>query len=109
VIIETCILTDEQKVAACTLAKKAGADFVKTSTGFGSGGATVEDVKLMKQTVGDGVQVKSSMGINDRRICDNMLKAGATRMGTSKGIRIVKGEIDLPAEECTKCGNCNVK
>jgi deoxyribose-phosphate aldolase len=109
VIIETCILTDEEKVAACTVAKRAGADFVKTSTGFGSGGATVEDVKLMKQTVGDGVQVKSSMGINDRRICDNMLKAGATRMGTSKGIRIVKGEIDLPPEECTKCGNCNAK
>ncbi|MDR2078838.1 MAG: deoxyribose-phosphate aldolase [Treponema sp.] len=109
VIIETAALTDEEKVAACTLAKRAGADFVKTSTGFGSAGATVEDVRLMKQTVGDGVQVKASMGINDRRICDNMLKAGAARMGTSKGIRIVKGEFDLPMGECVKCGKCDAK
>ena len=107
VIIETCVLTDEEKVAACTIAKRAGADFVKTSTGFGTGGATVEDVRLMKQTVGDGVQVKASMGINDRQICDNMLKAGATRMGTSKGIKIVKGEIDPKPEDCEKCGKCN--
>jgi deoxyribose-phosphate aldolase len=109
VIIETSALTDEEKVAACALAKRAGADFVKTSTGFGSGGATVEDVRLMKQTVGDGVQVKASTGINDRRICDEMLKAGAVRMGTSKGIRIVQGEIDVPAAECVKCGKCDGK
>jgi deoxyribose-phosphate aldolase len=96
VIIETSALTDDEKVTACSLAKKAGVDFVKTSTGFGSGGATVEDVRLMKQTVGEEIQVKASTGINDRRICDEMLKAGATRMGTSKGIRIVKGEIDPP-------------
>jgi deoxyribose-phosphate aldolase len=94
VIIETGALSDEEKVAACALAKRAGADFVKTSTGFGPGAATVEDVKLMKQTVGEGMRVKASTGINDRRICDEMLKAGAVRMGTSKGIKIVKGEID---------------
>jgi deoxyribose-phosphate aldolase len=94
VIIETSALTDEEKVEACKLAKRAGADFVKTSTGFGGGGATAEDVRLMKETVGEGMRVKASTGINDRRICDNMLKAGAVRMGTSKGIRIVKGEID---------------
>ncbi len=91
VIIETCELTDEEKVKACELAVKAGADFVKTSTGFGSGGATVHDVELMKRTVGDKAQVKASTGINNREICDAMLKAGAVRMGTSKGIRIVEG------------------
>ena len=109
VIIDTGALTDEEKVAACTLAKRAGVDFVKTSTGFGAGGATVEDVKLMKQTVGDGVKIKASTGINDRRVCDEMLKAGAVRMGTSKGIKIVKGEIDPRPEDCEKCGNCSAK
>lgn len=89
VIIETCLLTDEEKVTACKLAKEAGADFVKTSTGFGSGGATAEDIRLMKQTVGD-MRVKASTGVNNRRICDDMLAAGACRMGTSKGIYIVK-------------------
>jgi len=109
VIIETCVLSDEEKVAACTLAKRAGADFVKTSTGFGTGGATAADVTLMKQTVGEGVQVKASMGINDRIICDTMLKAGASRMGTSKGIKIVQGEIDIKPEDCEKCGKCTSK
>jgi deoxyribose-phosphate aldolase len=94
VIIETSALTDDEKAMACGLAKKAGADFVKTSTGFGSGGATIADVRLMKETVGSDMQVKASTGINDRRICDEMIKAGAVRMGTSKGIRIVNGEID---------------
>ena len=92
VIIETCLLTDEEKVIACKLAKEAGADFVKTSTGFGSGGATVEDVRLMKETVGEDMKVKASTGINDREICDAMIAAGACRMGTSKGIYIVKDE-----------------
>lgn len=91
VIIETCLLTDEEKIIACQLAKKAKADFVKTSTGFGSGGATVEDIRLMKQTVGDDMMVKASTGINNREICDAMIEAGAVRMGTSKGIFIVKG------------------
>ena len=92
VILETCLLTDEEKVIACKLAKEAGADFVKTSTGFGSGGATVEDVRLMKETVGEDMKVKASTGINDREICDAMIAAGACRMGTSKGIYIVKDE-----------------
>ncbi len=90
VIIETCVLTDEEKVTVCKLAKEAGADFVKTSTGFGDGGATAADVALMKQTVGEEVQVKASTGINNRRVCDEMLAAGAVRMGTSKGIFIVE-------------------
>ena len=93
VILETCELTDEEKVKACELAKQAGADFVKTSTGFGKGGATAHDVKLMKDTVGEGMQVKASTGINNREICDEMIAAGATRMGTSKGIFIIKDEL----------------
>lgn len=92
VIIETSALTDEEKVIACVLAKEAGADFVKTSTGFGSGGATIEDVKLMKAVVGDKMLIKASTGINDREICNQMITSGASRMGTSKGILIVKGE-----------------
>ncbi|MDR2768401.1 MAG: deoxyribose-phosphate aldolase [Treponema sp.] len=109
VIIETGLLTDEEKVAACVLAKRAGADFVKTCSGFSGGTATVEDIKLMRQVVGAGVGVKASTGVNDRKICDDMIKAGATRMGTSKGIRIVKGEFDIPAEECVNCGACKAK
>ena len=91
VIIETSALTNDEKVRACELAKKAEADFVKTSTGFGTGGATEEDIRLMKKTVGDTMCVKASTGINSREICDKMLKAGAVRMGTSKGIKIVMG------------------
>lgn len=97
VIIETCLLTDEEKVIACKLAKKAKAHFVKTSTGFGKGGATVDDVKLMRQTVGPDMMVKASTGINNRQICDAMLEAGAVRFGTSKGVLIVEGK-DLPSE-----------
>ncbi len=104
VIIETSALNDEEKVRACELAKQAGADFVKTSTGFGSGGATVEDVRLMKRTVGDSMLVKASTGINDRAVCDQMIAAGAVRMGTSKGILIVKGEGG--GSPCVKCGAC---
>ncbi|MBQ1505394.1 MAG: deoxyribose-phosphate aldolase [Erysipelotrichales bacterium] len=93
VIIETCVLTDDEKVKACELAKEAGADFVKTSTGFGTGGATAHDVALMKKTVGDALQVKASTGINSRATCDEMIAAGAVRMGTSKGVYIVKDEL----------------
>ena len=93
VIIETCVLTDEEKVKVCQLAKEAGTDFVKTSTGFGDGGATAADVRLMKQTVGENVQVKASTGINNRQVCDEMIAAGAVRMGTSKGIFIVRDEL----------------
>lgn len=92
VIIEASDLTDDEKLTACRLAREAGADFVKTSSGFGIGGATEADVRLMKQAVGEGMRVKASTGINDRETCDRMLAAGAVRMGTSKGIRIVKGE-----------------
>lgn len=107
VIIETSALTDEEKVVACELAKRAKADFVKTSTGFGEGGATVDDVRLMKRTVGDACMVKASTGIDNREICDKMLAAGAVRMGTSKGMKIVKGDVD--PGECKKCGNCTSK
>lgn len=92
VIIETSLLNDDEIVKACELAVAAGADWVKTSTGFGSSGATVPDVTLMKATVGDRALVKASTGINNREICDAMLAAGARRFGTSKGILIVKGE-----------------
>ena len=106
VIIETCLLTDEEKVRACEIAKQAKADFVKTSTGFGTGGATVEDIRLMKRTVGEGMMVKASTGINDRKTCDQMLNAGAVRMGTSKGILIIKGDKDN--SDCLHCGKCKI-
>ena len=106
VIIETSALTDEEKVRACELAKRAGTDFVKTSSGFGEGGATVEDVRLMKRTVGEGIRVKASTGINDRAICDQMLAAGAVRMGTSKGQKIIEG---MEEDTCVHCGACTTK
>lgn len=91
VIIETALLTDEEKVQVCLAAKRAGAHFVKTSTGFSSGGATVEDVKLMKETVGDEVEVKASGGVRSKEDALKMIEAGATRIGTSSGIKIVQG------------------
>lgn len=91
VIIETCLLTDEEKVKACELSKKAGADFVKTSTGFSKWGAKKEDVALMRKTVGPGMGVKASGGIRDRETALEMIKAGASRLGCSSGISIVKG------------------
>lgn len=91
VIIETSALSDREKVKVCLLAKEAGAQFVKTSTGFGQGGATVEDITLMKETVGPGMEVKASTGIRDRETALRLIKAGATRLGTSAGIAIVKG------------------
>lgn len=87
-IIECCNLTDEEKILACKLAKKAGFDFVKTSTGFGKGGATVEDVKLMRKAVGKKMGVKAAGGIRDRATAEAMIKAGATRIGTSNGVEI---------------------
>ena len=83
VIIETCLLTQDEKRKACELAKEAGADFVKTSTGFSAGGATQEDVSLMRSIVGDSMGVKASGGIRDRQTAEKMLKAGASRLGTS--------------------------
>ncbi|MCR5731527.1 MAG: deoxyribose-phosphate aldolase [Sphaerochaetaceae bacterium] len=90
VIIEACLLTDEEKVKACQLAKKAGADFVKTSTGFSKWGAKVEDVALMRKTVGPEMGVKAAGGIRDRKTAMEMIKAGANRLGCSAGIAIVK-------------------
>ncbi|NLY43247.1 MAG: deoxyribose-phosphate aldolase [Clostridiaceae bacterium] len=89
VIIETCLLTDEEKIQACSVAKEAGADFVKTSTGFSTGGATVEDVQLMRKTVGNEMGVKASGKIRDYETAVAMLNAGANRLGTSSSIAIV--------------------
>ena len=90
VIIETCLLTDPEKVAACQCAVKAGARFVKTSTGFSTGGADVRDVALMKKTVGEAAQVKASGGIHDYQTALAMVEAGASRIGTSAGIAIIE-------------------
>lgn len=90
VIIETCLLDDEEKKKACEIAKIAKADFVKTSTGFSTGGATVEDIKLMKSIVGDELKVKASGGVRTKEDAINMIDAGADRIGASSGINIVK-------------------
>lgn len=92
VIIETALLNNDEKKRACQLALEAGADFVKTSTGFLGGGATVEDVKLMRQIVGDHMGVKASGGIRDRKTAEAMIAAGATRIGASSGVSIVQEE-----------------
>jgi deoxyribose-phosphate aldolase len=90
VIIETCYLTDDEKKKACELAKEAGADFVKTSTGFGIGGATVEDVKLIRATIGQSMKIKASGGIRSYDDAMKMISAGADRLGTSSGIKIIE-------------------
>lgn len=89
VIIETCLLTEEEKVLACQLSVEAGAHFVKTSTGFSKSGATVSDVALMRQTVGPTIGVKASGGIADKAFALELIAAGATRIGTSKGVTLV--------------------
>ena len=89
VILETCLLTDDEKKKACALAKEAGLDFVKTSTGFSTAGATVEDVKLMREAVGDTMGVKASGGIRDTKTAEAMIAAGASRIGASKSIAII--------------------
>jgi len=91
VIIEAVLLSDEEKTIACLLAKEAGADFVKTSTGFASGGATVHDVALMRKTVGPEMGVKAAGGVRTYEDAENMIKAGATRIGASAGVKIVQG------------------
>jgi deoxyribose-phosphate aldolase len=93
VILETGLLTDEEKVAACTLAKLAGAHFVKTSTGFGKGGATVEDISLMRKVVGGAMGVKASGGIRTREDATRMIQAGANRIGASASVAIVTGGV----------------
>ena len=92
VIIETCYLSDAEKVQACTLAVEAGADYVKTSTGFGSGGATVEDVRLMLDTVQGKALVKASGGVRDAASARQYVEMGVKRLGTSNGVKIVTGE-----------------
>ncbi|WP_457972108.1 deoxyribose-phosphate aldolase [Arthrobacter sp. D1-17] len=92
VIIETALLSDDQKILACEAAVEAGADFVKTSTGFNGGGATVEDIVLMRRTVGPAVGVKASGGVRSLADAQAMIAAGATRIGASSGIAIIKGE-----------------
>jgi deoxyribose-phosphate aldolase len=91
VIIETALLTDEEKQIACLIAKEAGADFVKTSTGFSTAGATVEDVALMRRTVGPTIGVKAAGGVRTDEDMQKMVKAGATRIGTSAGVKILHG------------------
>lgn len=93
VIIETALLTDEEKAKVSELAVKAGADFVKTSTGFSTGGATVEDVALMRKTVGPDVGVKASGGVRGLEDAKAMIEAGATRIGASSGVSIAKGQL----------------
>jgi deoxyribose-phosphate aldolase len=97
VIIETALLTDQEKVRACELSVNAGADFVKTSTGFSTGGATIADINLMRKTVGPSIGVKASGGVRDAKSAFAMIEAGATRIGASSGISIVKGETGTSA------------
>jgi deoxyribose-phosphate aldolase len=97
VIIEACLLTDAEKISACRLALATGADFVKTSTGFSTGGATVADVQLMRQTVGAHVGVKAAGGIRTLATAEAMIGAGATRLGTSAGAKIIRELLNSPA------------
>jgi deoxyribose-phosphate aldolase len=94
VILENCYLTEEEKIKGCHLSMAAGADFVKTSTGFGPSGATIEDVALMRKTVGDESGVKAAGGIRDLQTALRMIEAGATRIGTSSSVQIVTGSGD---------------
>jgi deoxyribose-phosphate aldolase len=93
VIIETCYLSDEEKKQAALLSKEAGADFVKTSTGFGTGGATVEDIALIRHVVGPDMGIKASGGVRDMEIARKLIQAGATRLGASSSIAIVSGAV----------------
>jgi len=110
VIIEACLLTDEEKVKACTASVEAGADYVKTSTGFSKHGATLEDVRLMRRTVGQKAGVKAAGGVRDLKSAEDMIAAGASRLGTSSGVEIAKalqgGSDSASAPGCINCGNC---
>lgn len=92
VIIETCYLTEEEKIAMCQAVTQAGADFIKTSTGFGTGGATMEDVLLFKEHIGEGVKIKAAGGVKTRKDLEDFLKAGCERIGTSSAVGLLKGE-----------------
>jgi deoxyribose-phosphate aldolase len=107
VIIEAVLLTDEEKTIACLLSKEAGADFVKTSTGFASGGATVHDVELMRKTVGPEMGVKAAGGVRTYEDAEKMIKAGATRIGASAGVKILQGP--TPAAEAAKAAAAPAK
>lgn len=93
VIIETCYLTQEEKIAMCKAVTNAGADYIKTSTGFGSGGATMEDVLLMKENIGPNVKIKAAGGVSTIEDLENFLNAGCDRIGTSKAVALFKGEV----------------
>ena len=108
VIIETCLLNDEEKVQACKAAIAAGADFVKTSTGFSKGGATVEDVRLMRGTVGKDRGVKAAGGVRDLKTALEMIEAGATRLGTSSGVEIAKA-LYAASEDAFSCSCAEIK
>jgi deoxyribose-phosphate aldolase len=95
VIIETCYLNTEQKIKACIISKLAGADYVKTSTGFGTGGAKAEDIRLIKRVVGDSMKIKASTGIDTREDAKRMIEAGAIRLGTSRTPQIVTGDDNI--------------
>jgi len=102
VIIETALLTEDEKIQACLLVKEAGADFVKTSTGFSGGGATIADVRLMRETVGPELGVKAAGGIGTYQDAVNFIAAGATRLGASAGVKILQGEqTENPSESET--------
>lgn len=93
VIVETCFLTEEEKIAACKCVTEAGADFIKTSTGFGSAGATLEDIKLFKEHIGPKVQMKAAGGIHTREEMEAFIEAGCTRLGASAAVKVLKDEI----------------
>jgi deoxyribose-phosphate aldolase len=113
VIIEACLLTDEEKVSACRASVEAGADFVKTSTGFSKHGATIEDVRLMRDTVGPRTGVKAAGGVKDIKSANDMITAGANRLGTSSGVEIARALSGEPPKEgsvkasCINCGKCD--
>jgi deoxyribose-phosphate aldolase len=108
VIIEATLLTDEEKTIACLLSKEAGADFVKTSTGFASGGATVHDVELMRRAVGPEMGIKAAGGVRTYEDAEKMIKAGATRIGASAGVKIVQGP-STPAEKTASVASASAK
>lgn len=93
VIVETCFLTEEEKIAACKCVTEGGADFIKTSTGFGTAGATLADIRLFKEHIGPGVQMKAAGGIHTREEMEAFLAAGCTRLGASAAVKVLKGEV----------------
>ena len=109
VILETGLLTDEEKVKACAICKLAGADFVKTCTGFADGSATVEDIQLMRATVGPDIGVKASGGVRTYETAVKMIKAGANRLGATAGIAIVSGAAGEAGKSCSGCGACSTQ